>query len=243
MIGITALLTSALLFCGAWGSSLGPQDSAAPLKADQDPLTQIVGRVQLNNESIFSEITRLGQEFDISISIEGVLPTSGQIANPKFTAAAENQTIAMALDWLCARDTRYAWIRDGNMVNLLPRSSLNDKSYSFNRILPNLQFQDVRESGVAAMEVVYQLGDPNEQLYFMGVGGTQNFAKPWTAAFHDITVREALNRIAQQLGPSYGWQIGGTTKQRMIMFHYKLGAHPGTGAQRDGRRGETPNVF
>lgn len=68
--------------------------------------------------------------------------------------------------------------------------------------------------------------DPNENLYFLGIGGTQGFAKPWTASFRNITVRQALNRIAEQLGATYGWQIGGTANQRMIMFHYKLGVRP-----------------
>jgi hypothetical protein len=218
------LAWAVILFWGTSGATLGVQDSGALVK--NDPLDQMVGEVELKNESIFNEIMRLSQRFDVSISIEGVLPATGQVVNPKFTATAEDQTIATALDWLCALDTRYAWSRDGTMVNLFPKSSLNDQTYFFNRLLPDLHLQEVRESGIAAMEVVHQLGDPNEQLYFMGIGGTQNFAKPWTATFHDITVRQALNRIAQQLGPTYGWQIGGTANQRMIMFHYKLGARP-----------------
>lgn len=199
-----------------------------------DPLNQMVETAQLTNETIFNEIARLNQAFDIPISIEGILPKSGTVLNPKFTVAVQHQTVAEILDWLCTIDARYTWNRDGNMVNLFPRAALNDSRYFFNKLLPELDFREVREVADAAMAVVHQLGDPNERLYFMGIGGTQQFAKPWTATFHEITVRRALNQIAERLGPTYGWQIGGTEGQRMIMFHYKLGAQqlkspPGNG--------------
>jgi len=214
-------------FCfGGSVLDLTAQEQSTPVR--NDPLTQVVGVVQLKDETIFDEIARLNQAFDISISIEGILPAAGTVVNPKFSARIENQPITNILSWLCALDTRYTWTRDGSMVNIFPRAFLNDKSYFFSRLVPEIHFQEVRESGVAAMEIVHQLGDPNEQLYFMGIGGTQSFAKPWTATFHNITVRQALNRIAQQLGPTYGWQVGGTANQRMIMFHYKLGARPGS---------------
>ena len=213
-----------LLHPGGSIPGLRAQESTTPAK--KDPFNQVVELVELKDETIFDEIARLNQAFDISISIEGILPAKGTVANPKFTARIEKQTISDLLTWLCALDTRYTWSRDGNMINLFPRMFLNDKNYFFNRLLPELRFQDARDSGDAAIDIVHRLGDPNEHLIFMGIGGTQSFAKPWTATFHDITVRQALNRIAQQLGPTYGWQIGGTTNQRMIMFHYKLGARP-----------------
>jgi hypothetical protein len=222
----TLAILSVLLFLHPVRSTPGPRAQESTTPAKKDPFNQVVELVELKDETIFDEIARLNQAFDISISIEGILPANGTLPNPKFTARIEKQTISDLLTWLCALDTRYTWARDGNMANLFPRAFLNDKNYFFNRVLREVHFQEIRESGVAAMEVVHQLGDPNENLYFMGIGGTQGFAKPWTETFHDITVRQALNRIAQQLGPTYGWQIGGITNQRMIMFHYKLGARP-----------------
>ena len=219
-----SLFLLALLPIGELALIPHTQESISPI--EKDPLNQIVQSAQLRNETIFDAIARLNQAFDISVSIEGILPASGTVANPKFTTEIENRTIGDVLTWLCTLDARYTWIRDGNMINLFPRMFLNDKNYFFNRLLPELHFQDARDSGDAAIDIVHRLGDPNEHLIFMGIGGTQSFAKPWTATFHDITVRQALNRIAQQLGPTYGWQIGGTMHQRMIMFHYKLGARP-----------------
>lgn len=221
---LACLLILSLLCFGRATLDSTAQEPVTNVNAD--PLDQVVGSVQLKDETIFGEIARLNQAFDFSISIEGILPAAGTVSNPKFSATVDSQTISQVLTWLCNLDTRYTWTRDGNMVNVFPRAFINDKSYFFNRLLPEVSFNGIRESGVAAMEVVHQLGDPHEQLYFLGIGGTQTFARPWTATFHEVTVRQALNRIAQQLGPTYGWQIGGTINQRMIMFHYRLGARP-----------------
>src|SRR5262245_39917991 len=106
------------------------QEPASPptaaVRPVADPLDQIVETAKLNDESIFGEIARLNQTFDIPISIEGILPKSGTVTNPKFTAAIHHQTIAKTLDWLCTVDARYTWTRDGSMVNVFPRSTLND---------------------------------------------------------------------------------------------------------------------
>jgi hypothetical protein len=193
--------------------------------AEKDPFDQKVTVVELRDETIFDAIGRLNQSYDVAISIEGILPDQGVVTNPKFRGEIENRTLGEALTWLCTLDGRYTWTRDGTMANLFPTKFRDDPHYFFNRSLPILKFQDARQSGEAAIDVVHQLGDPAEHLIFLGIGGTQAFPKPWTATFNDITVRQALNRIAQQLGPTCGWQIGGTTNARLIMFHYKLGAH------------------
>jgi hypothetical protein len=166
----------------------------------------------------------------VAISIEGVLPEQGTASNPKFRAKIEGHTVAEVLTWLCTLDPRYTWTRDGNMVNLFPRALRDDKTYFFNRALPAVHFEGVMKADAAAIDVVHQLGDPSENLICLSIGGNLSFAKPWKATFHDITVRQALNRIAQQLGPTYGWQIGGTTRQRLIVFYYKPGASPGYNA-------------
>ena len=195
-----------------------------PSSADKDPFDQKLASVELKDESIFDAVARLNQASDIAISIEGIVPAQGTVQNPKFRARIDGPTVSEALSWFCKLDTRYSWSRDGNMANIFPSTMRDNPNYFFNRKLPDLHFQDVRQSDDAAITIVHQLGDPSEHLYFLGVGGTQSFSKPWTTTFHDITVRQGLNRIAHQLGPSYGWQIGGHVGVRLIMFHYKLGA-------------------
>jgi len=197
------------------------ETTAAPAP---DPLEQRISLLEFKNETLGEALGRVNQSFDISISIEGVLPEEGTITNPKFTATIENRTLAEVFDQLCALDTRYVWTRDGNNVNLFPRANLNDPTYFFNRVLPELRFHDLRKVGDAVVALDHQAGDPSGGVIFMGIGPKQGLASPWTQSFKNITVRQALNRIARQLGPTYGWQIGGTTKARLIVFHYKLEA-------------------
>jgi hypothetical protein len=202
-----------------------------------DPLEQKVGSFELRDQTLGDALGRLNQSFDISISIEGVLPEEGTVTNPKLTANIENRTLAEVLDWLCTLDTRYVWARDGNNVNFFPRASSNDPNYFFGRTLADLHFQNVRNVGDAVIAIDHQASDPSGGVIYMGIGQTQGFAEAWTASFSNITVRQALNRIARQLGPTYGWQIGGTTKARLIVFHYKLeGQHVKVGDQYPSKR-------
>lgn len=195
-----------------------------------DPLVQNVGSFTIRNETIGEALGQLNQSFDISISIEGVLPEEGTIANPKLTGAVENLSLAGVLDWLCTLDGRYTWARDGNNINVIPRARLNDPEYFFNRTLADLHFEHVRKVVDAVLLVDRQSGDAQGGVIYMGIGQTQSFPRDWTVSFDRITVRQALNQIARQLGPTYGWQVGGTTKARLIVFHYKLEeGHPKVG--------------
>jgi len=187
-----------------------------------DPLEMKIDALELKDETLGDALGQLNQAYDISISIEGVLPEKGTIANPKFSARIENRTLADVLDWLCALDGRYSWSRDGNNVNIFPRNSASDDSYFFNRKLPELTLSDIRKVSDAVLALDRQSNDPSGGVIYMGIGQKLNFAKPWTATFSNITVRQALNRIARQLGPTYGWQIGGTSKAPLIVFHYRL---------------------
>jgi hypothetical protein len=197
-----------------------------------DPLEQKVESFEIRDETIGEALGQVNQSFDISISIEGVLPDEGTVTNPKLSANMRNVTLAEVLDRLCVLDARYGWTRDGNNVNFFPKASLSDPNYFFNRTLADLHFHDLRRVGDAVIAVDRQASDPGGGVIYMGIGQKQGFAEAWTASFSSITVRQALNRIAQQLGPTYGWQIGGTTKAKLIVFHYKLEAkHVNVGDQ------------
>jgi hypothetical protein len=52
------------------------------------------------------------------------------------------------------------------------------------------------------------------------------FPRPWTANVNGVTVREVFDQIAQQFGPSYGWQFSGAMDFRLITFHQGLQAKP-----------------
>lgn len=138
--------------------------------------------------------------------------------------ATENLSLSEVLNRICALDGRYGWSRDGNSINLFPKASLNDQNYFFSRALRELSLRDIRKVADAVLAIDRESGDPSGGVIYMGIGPAQTFAEPWNAEFTDITVRQALNQVARHLGPTYGWQIGGTTKARLILFHYKLEA-------------------
>src|SRR5271165_1894746 len=135
-----------------------PQTSSA---TRFDPLGQKIGSFVLTEETLGDALGKINRSFDVSISIEGVLSEAGTVKNPKFTATIENRTLAEVLDWLCALDTRYSWMRDGNNVNLFPRSSSNDSNYFFNRAVTNLRFENVRSVADAVIVIDRQSSDPD----------------------------------------------------------------------------------
>jgi len=66
------------------------------------------------------------------------------------------------------------------------------------------------------------LPGPREQIAFSQAGGAPEFFKPFTAALHDVSVREAIDEVADHLGRGYGWTLFGAQNFRMIRFHAKL---------------------
>jgi hypothetical protein len=62
----------------------------------------------------------------------------------------------------------------------------------------------------------------SERIAIHQTGMSLDFAKPWTVTLKDVIIREVLDQIAQQFGPSYGWQFYGAQNFRMITFHESL---------------------
>ncbi len=195
-------------------------------QAKSDPFEKRMAHLQLQDQTFLDGLGKLNEVYDISFSIELIPTPKGARAlpvNPKFTASIENKNLYEALDWLCGLDARFAWVRDGNSVNIFSRASRTDPHYLFNRILQVFAIQGVPDAQRAVMEAVGQLPPPKEQLAVLVMGGSVQFAKPWTATFSDITLRQAINRIALQLGPAAGWEFGGTEDFRFLSFHTRLG--------------------
>jgi hypothetical protein len=123
-------------------------------------------------------------------------------------------------------DSRFTWARDEGTANFFPRLARNNSNYLLNRELHNLVFNRVPDAQKAVFETVRHLPGPQEQLAVLMLGGSVAFAKPWTATFSNLNVRRAFNRIARQLGPTAGWNFGGTEEFRFVTFHTRLAARP-----------------
>ena len=54
------------------------------------------------------------------------------------------------------------------------------------------------------------------------LSGIGTFPRPWSATFENITVRAALNRVAENLGEGHGWLVTGNEETRLITFYELL---------------------
>jgi hypothetical protein len=194
--------------------------------APSDPFLQKTPGFALDHQTIVDGIAKLSEETDIPYSVEFPLgrTISGSASRLKsLNARIPSNTLVAVLDQLCQLDGSFAWIRIGNSAHLLPRALEGNPDYLLNRKLSVLELHDVGDAQKAVFQVVNQLsGDKKEQIAVMQSGVSLAFSRAWTATLRDITVREAFDRIAQQLGGTCGWQFGGAADFRVLTFHQRL---------------------
>ena len=208
------------------GLSLQPslaQPQQRPVTAD--PLAQVVHTVALNDQTIFDALSQLSQDTDLAFSIEHVLkPTlkAPSMQSPVFRAEVQNRTVREVLDWLCALDPRYVWSFDSGVVNLFPSVTLNDPEYLMNKKVTDLKLIDVRKADTPVFQALKHLPGKREQLAYLQTGGTTDLPRQWNAEFHDISLRQVLNRSVNQLCKTCGWQLSGSGDFRIVTFHTRL---------------------
>ncbi len=138
----------------------------------------------------------------------------------------ENKTVKEILDILCSMDVRYTWSQDGATINVYPRSKLGDTSYFLNRRLNRWQINDITDVQQGLLAIVEQLPGPREQVAITQFGGSLSYPNAWKETFQNITVRQAINRVAGHLGARTYWQLTGSGEFRGFSFS-KIGEHPG----------------
>jgi len=221
------------VLCPASGQVQGQEQSRTLV----DPFEMRVAGVQLRDQSIVDGVASLSQSTDIAFSIEFPLGTTIAAAAPAVkvvTATVPSGTVREVLDRLCGLDSSFTWVRFRNAANLLPRSVADDPTYVLNRKIDLLVLDGVPSAQAAVVEMVGQLPGPREQIAIMQSGAALNFARPWTVQFKNITVREFLDEIAREFGPTYGWQFGGAADFRVMTFHERLAAK----GMREGQKSE-----
>lgn len=195
----------------------------------QDPFTQQLPALELTDETIPDAIAKLSQLTNVPYSIEFPLGTTISSPAPqlrRFTTHLNAGDLSEMLAHLCELDPTFSWQRIGNSAHLLPRGLINDERYVLNRRLPILTFDNIKEADQAVMSTVSQLSGQREQVAVMQSGLSLAFARPLSGTFRDITVREAFDIIAQQIGSTYGWQFGGASDFRILTFHERLAVRP-----------------
>jgi hypothetical protein len=203
--------------------------AAAPQSAPKNPFTQPVPVFQLVDQTVVDGIAMLNQSTDIAYAVE--FPLGRTIADPApplktVTSSVGSGTLTNALDRLCALDPTFSWQRIGNTVHVFPRSLGTDQGYLFNQKIGVLSFKDVPDAQKAVFDAVAEVAGAKQQIAVFQTGTSINFSHPWTASFNDITVREAFDKIAEQLGPTHGWQFGGAADFRVLSFHERLSVKP-----------------
>ena len=206
------------------GHALG-QSPAVP----ENTFQRHIGGVQLKDQSIIDGVALMSRGAGLAVSVE--YPLGKTISSPvpalkTFTANVEPGTVSEVLNRLCAIDSTFAWTRIGNMTNVAPRSVANDPSYLLNRKVGELTFRGVRAADDAVMQIADELPGSREQIALLAAGMSLGFAQPWSTTLKDVTVREVLDLIAEQLGPSYGWQFSGSQDFRIGTFHQGLLPQP-----------------
>lgn len=185
-----------------------------------DPMQQRVGPIILENEYLVEGLAKINlQTTGVGFAIEFLPGTknSPPPPDPKFRAQLSGGALQEALDWLCSLDPRYTWRRDGQIVNIVPRDKVDDPSYLFNRILSRLTFADSVAADDTLQPIFQPVSKPGESV--IQLSGIGRFPKPLSAAFENISVRSALNRVAENLGVGHGWMVSGNNETRIITFY------------------------
>ncbi|HJT70877.1 MAG TPA: hypothetical protein VJ731_11805 [Terriglobales bacterium] len=193
-----------------------------------DLFQQQVGALRVEDQSILVGILAVTRSAGLPLSVEYPLAAKAGPEPPlrTVTGTVNPGTVSQVLDRLCAFDPTFTWIRNGSMVNVTLTSLANDPSYFLNRKIAQLTFENERNAQDAIFKTAAQLPGPKEQIAIFQTGMSLDFARPWTVTFKDVTVREVFDRIAQQFGPTYGWEFSGSEDFRMITFHESLVIKP-----------------
>lgn len=182
-----------------------------------DLLEQKIGRIVLANEFFVDGLAKINmQAHGVGFSIE-FLPGSPPPPDSRFTADKGPGILKDALDWLCGLDPRYTWKLKKRTVNIIPRDRLSDPKYLFNRKLPALRFVDLRSANDTLDKIFRPVARQGESVISLGDAGS--FSKSWTATFENITVRDALDAVAEHLGEGHGWIVYGDDNTRLINFY------------------------
>lgn len=186
------------------------------------PFDRMVPTIVLKQQTMFEVFARVFESTGISVSVERVLGAEdASKMDPEFTATLQGGKPSVVLDEVCALDGRYAWSRDENTLNVFPRRLVGDPDYAFNRRTTDFNLSEVTSPAVAAIQAANELSGPRGHLTVLDVGGF-DFPKPWTVTFKGVTLRQAMNRIAEHACSTCGWQLSGTEATPIVMFYRRL---------------------
>lgn len=220
-----------LRFIAVWAAAqtlssyVWPQHGPTSGQQAEDFYRVRVDVLELVDEDIFDGFAKLNQRGFSKFSIEYALKPKlvGPLSpNPKFSERIEGRSLEEVLTWLCALDGRYVWRKGFRTTHIVSREVVDDPEYLMNRIIPALELREVSDAGRAALAAFRQVPGEKGQIAFLQLAGSVSFAKPWSVTRKNITLREAFDLIAAQLGDDFGWQLTGAEDFQLLSFHNKL---------------------
>jgi hypothetical protein len=214
---LIAVAAALIVSISAFGS---PQDSTP---STDDLLSIKIRELVLEDQTVFDGLAKLNQMIPMSFAVERQLTSKESPKLPpvmRFTGHVDNVTLRGALDWLFKLDARHTWTTDNQVINVFPKYVQHDPAYPLNQQISYCELKKTPSASAAVIEAARHTNPP-EQLAVLLLGDVE-FDKPITLTLKEVTLREALNRIAQALGPAYGWQFSGTLDFRYVVFHKSL---------------------
>lgn len=205
-----------------------------PLHQTNDPTDSIlstkIAHFELQNQTLFDGVANLSAErIPLTIGFEDILKAKfadPPLQNPRFSVELVDTTVKEIVDRLCTIDNRYTWSLDEGTLNVYPRAVIADQTYFLNRHLPSLDLEKITTTDQGLLAIANQLSPPHEQIAIAQVGGDDSYPlEPWTAVFENITVRQAINRLAAHMGPRSQWVFSGSRDFRSFAF-FKAGFNP-----------------
>jgi hypothetical protein len=217
------LFLYAILACSAsaFGQTLHT-DQEAQIAAKL-PLDVSVERFDVTDAIMRSGLSELSLKHisDLHLGFEEIIREKIQddprVTSPHFSIHLRHKSVREVLDELCKADFRYAWSADGNTINVYPRATANERSYLLNLWIDKISVNDIPDPDQALMPLSRLF--PSQQLGYAGPGlGDNTYAKPWTAVFDSLTVRQFINRLAEHMGSQTSWVWRGGENERLFTF-------------------------
>jgi hypothetical protein len=157
-----------------------------------------------------------------AFGFEGVLKrklTDPDVQDVRFDLDVKNKTVREIFDALCQADPRFTWSVDEATVNIYPRAIVNNHSYLLNRKLESFELKNATDVDDGLLAIAHQLPPPVEQVAHAQVGGDDPYPPvPWTVTYHNLTVRQVVNRLTLHGGPCGIWIFGGSADFRAFGF-------------------------
>ncbi len=202
---------------------------SAPLSPGQLPdagqriLEIRVAHFELKDQTLFDGLAQLSSSVkSLAFGFEKFLTakfTDPDVSYPHFSIDLADKTVREILNELCKMDSRYTWSRDGRTINVYPRATVDDPSYLLNRRLEKLALSGVTDIQQPLLAIYQQLPQPRENIGIVQAGGDITYpSKPWTVTLANLTVRQAMNRIAAHMGPRGSWILSGSRDVKAFSF-------------------------